>query len=125
MRGNKSWSLVPTAALILGVFAFSDAQAVLDLKHYRLSKTVPEAKTVTEGYVNGLRDGIVMFDAYRYKYEKDKEKFCINDANLNSEKTIAILDLEIADPINGRPYPDDIPIVLILIKAFERFAPCK
>jgi hypothetical protein len=125
MGNNTSWSIVPVVWLVFGVLTSSNAEAILDLKGYRLGKSAPEAKVVAENYVIGLRDGIVMFDAYRYKYEKVQERFCIKDAGLNTEKTIAILDLEIEDPTNGRPYPDDIPIVLIFIKAFERFAICK
>lgn len=123
IQNNELRTLVLVMLLIFGMFA-GDAEAILDLKDYCLGKNAPEAKVVTENYVIGLRDGIVMFDAYRYKYEKE-ERFCIKDAGLNSEKTIAILDLEIEHPMNGRPYPHDIPIVLILIKAFERFALCK
>lgn len=90
MQSKKPWSLVPVVILMLGLFVSGDAEAILDLKHYRLSKSAPEAKAVAENYVLGLRDGIVMFDSYRHKYERVKEKFCINDAKLNSEKTIAI-----------------------------------
>lgn len=125
MSSGKSRSYVLRAVLLLGIFSSYDAAAALDLKGYRLGKTIPETKTEIESYVNGLRDGVILFDAYRHRYEKVKEKFCIDGKNLNSEKTIAILDLEIADPTSGKSYPDDIPIVFVLIKALERFSSCK
>src|SRR5437867_12278862 len=59
-------------------------------------------------YINGLRDGIVLLDAYRQRYDGVKEKFCIEGKGLDGARTLAILDVEIADPSTGRSYPEDI-----------------
>jgi hypothetical protein len=102
------------------------AEATLDLKWYQKSKSPQSGvKDQIEFYINGLRDGIVLLDAYRQRYDGVKEKFCIEGKGLDGARTLAILDVEIADPSTGRPYPEDIPIVFVLIKALERFASCK
>ncbi len=124
MLSNKSRPHLIVAVLLLGVFASFDALAVgFDLKLYREGMALPAKREQIKIYVDGLRDGITLLDSYP-GFESIKGKFCIAGANLTGQKTIAILDLEIADPTNGKPYPDDMPIVFVLIKALERFAPC-
>jgi hypothetical protein len=84
----------------------------------------PDVKESLEMYVSGLRDGIVLFDAIRERYEGVKKKFCTTGRNLDVKGTLGIIDAELASPSNGVPYSDDVPIAIILIKALERFAPC-
>ena len=122
---DKFRSRLIVAALLLGVFVSFSAEAALDLKWYRHSKSLPEAQEHVESYISGLRDGIILLDAYRHRFENINEKFCTSGKGLSAANTIALVDLEIAALPNGKPYPEDIPIVFILIKALERFAPCK
>ena len=126
MLSQRSRVCVGVAAVLCGILASFHAEAALDLKWYRQSKSQQSGvKDHVELYINGLRDGIVLLDAYRQRYDGVKEKFCIEGKGLDGARTLAILDVEIAEPSTGRPYPEDIPIVFVLIKALERFASCK
>ena len=125
MSSTQSRPYLIVSVLLLGAFASFNASAAVDVKSYRIGVAALEVRKSVEMYVNGLRDGIIFLDAFRHKYENVKLKFCTEDANLTEKKTLAILDLELADPSKGIPYRDDVPIVLVLIKALERFASCK
>jgi hypothetical protein len=111
--------------LLLGAFTSFNASAAINVGAYRIGMAMPETKEGVEMYVNGLRDGIIALDAYRQRYENVKQKFCIKDINLDQEGTLAIINVELANPSQGIPYTDDVPIVFVLIKALQRFAPCK
>jgi hypothetical protein len=124
MFNYKSKWLVPAMVFLAGVVMSSGASAALDLKSYKLGKTSPQVRAEVESYVNGLRDGIVLFDIHRNAFDHIGSKFCVEGRKLNGERTIAILDREIAEPSSGKSYPDDIPIVFVLIRALERFASC-
>lgn len=126
MLSERSRVCVGIAAVVYGILASFHAEAMMDLKSYRQSKSSQSVvKSHVEFYIIGLRDGIVMLDEYRRRYDGMKEKFCIEGKGLNNARTIAILDLEIADPSSGSPYSDDVPIALVLINALGRFASCK
>jgi len=119
-------SVQMVSVLLLGAFASFNASATLDVKGYReLMEMGGDGRQSAEMYVNGLRDGIVLFDAFRHRYDSIEQKFCVTGTDLSGEKTLAILNLELADPTRGKPYPDDMAIAFVLIMALERFAPCK
>lgn len=101
-----------------------DASATFDVKAYRHSKSVPATKVIVSNYLSGLRDGILLFDGYRHRYEKVALAFCLGDKDLSGDNIVLLVERELADPANGTPYPDDMPIVFVLIKALERFVPC-
>jgi hypothetical protein len=114
---NCKSGLLAFAAASLLVMSSMDASAALDLKGYRLGKKSPQIRAEV--------DGIVLFDAHRNRFDQVTSKFCIDGRSLNGERTISILDREIAEPTSGKTYPEDIPIVFVLIRALERYAPCQ
>jgi hypothetical protein len=118
-------SMLKLILVVLSLLIPLSGYATITLFDYKLSQKYPNTKESMGTYVAGLRDGILLFDVYNTKYKNSKRIFC-SDEVFSTEKTIAMLELEIADPTSGKPsYPDDFPLVLILIKAIERFVPCK
>jgi hypothetical protein len=105
--------------------AADSASGTLTLQDYL--KYGDDAGDVTDHYLSGLRDGIVLYDAYAAKYLHSEEHICTpKEFDLSTPGFKALLDKQIAaGAAGGKPWPQDIPLQVVAIYALVKTFPCK
>jgi hypothetical protein len=118
---TRGYSARLVAALVIGLTP-SVAHAEIPLRVYRelTSKQVEWLKS----YIVGVGRGV--FWTQSVLKAKGKEAFFCMPAKLKLDEGIilSLLDQEIRQPSNGKPYTDDVPVEFIMIIAFTNRFPC-
>lgn len=113
--------------LILGLLISAvaqDTRAEVDLRLYKKSQEIKEAKEILSWYVTGIGRGLHWYNEASGSH-KSPQLFCIpSKLSLDQGLIESLLDQEIQSPANGKSYAGDTPIELILLRAFESRFPC-
>ena len=115
-----------TFSLALFVAAWSlPAAADFDLRSYKeLSESEPVKEKLSD-YVAGLGRGVVWTNI-AFQVAGQNPLFCMPEKLAADQGLIeSLLSQEIRNPASGKPYADDTPIELIMIRAFVSRFPCE
>ena len=112
-----------SAALALAIWS-TPASAGFTLKDYQELRELEGSKQTVADYLSGLGNGIFWANVAT-EVRTGTKLFCMPDKlAISHGLTESLLDQEILKPVGDKPYKDDTPIELILVKSFVARFPC-
>lgn len=121
--------VIAPAALAALLALGAPATAEIKLKDYRelyLSGTDPGARQLIEDYLSGVRDGLLLGDATWSRWHKGFARFCHPEGtDLSTAGFIKLLNRKVLEGGSQGPWPDDIPLVAIVMVMMRDYFPCK
>lgn len=111
----------------LSFFFSVSVAAQMPLSAYENLKNQPGADKDINEYLVGVYKGALLFDAYAHRYlDKPSETFCTDSVVWSGDYPRRLLDKQIADQKStSKPYPDDIPVELIMFHAMTQHLKCE
>lgn len=102
------------------------ANSSMKLKDYQSIENEPATKATVKAYLQGVYKGALLFDSYAHRYmDKESTSFCTKNVVWSGEYPQLLLNKEIENRISaGRPYPEDMPIELIMFEAMRNNISC-
>jgi hypothetical protein len=108
------------ALMLVGLSSSADARSDVTFKSYKAAKSEDE-KAIRKLYLDGMRSGVVMFDAALVAAGR-QPLFCMPEKlALTVEQAEDIMMRE----AQKRTDPDDFPISLLLINGLKDTFPCQ
>jgi len=102
------------------LLAFPTLSPAMSLSYYLEER----ANKFVEAYVMGLGQG-VFSTSVAFGAERQSKLFCLPPKLAITNNLVkSLLDQEIDKPVDGRPYAQETPIELIMVKSFIGRFPC-
>jgi len=112
--------------LAVNLLSFSTtALADFPLSAYQKFEQQPQVAEKLDNYVIGLGRGVFWANE-KLEVLGQKPLFCMpNELHLDEGLIKSLLDQEIRDPLDGKPYKASDYIEVIMLNAFQHRFPCK